>query len=55
MKLVSDEQVTLLLPSLTAAVSIQATSTTVPESTGNTVVVCIVSVHSVFSPVHSAE
>ena len=33
----------------------QATSTTVPGSTGNAVVVVIVLVHSVFSPVHFPE
>ena len=45
-------QVTALLPALTALVSEHATSTTVPGSTGNCVVVFIVLVHSVFSPVH---
>ena len=45
-------QVTWLLPSLTALVSEHVTSTTVPESIGNCVVVFIVLVHSVFSPVH---
>ena len=52
MKLVSDEQVTLLLPSFLAAGSEQANTTIVSGSTGNCVVVCIVIVHSVFSPVH---
>ena len=45
-------QVTWLLPSLTASELEQVTSTTVPVSTGNCVVVLIVPVHSVFSPVH---
>ena len=44
-------QVTALLPSLTASGLEHATSTTVPGSTGNCVVVSIVLVHSVFSPV----
>ena len=37
---------------MTASESEQVTSTTVPGSTGNCVVVFIVLVHSVFSPVH---
>ena len=45
-------QVTWLLPSLTASELEQVTSTIVPVSTGNCVVVFIVLVHSVFSPVH---
>ena len=44
-------QVTRLLPSLTASELEHVTSTTVPGSTGNCVVVSIVLVHSVFSPV----
>ena len=44
-------QVILLLPSKTASESEHVTSTTVPGSTGNCVVVSIVLVHSVFSPV----
>ena len=54
MKLVPDVQVTSLLPLFSASEYKQVTSTTVPESTGNVVVVVvfIVSVQSVFSPVH---
>ena len=50
-KYVPDVQVTSLLPSLTASESEHVTSTTVPEFTGNCVVVFIELVHSVFSPV----
>ena len=45
------EQVTLVLPLLTASELEQVTSTTVPGFTGNCVVVSIVLFHSVFSPV----
>ena len=44
-------QVTWLLPLFTASELEHVTSTTVPGSTGNCVVVFIVLVHSVFSPV----
>ena len=47
-------QVTSLLPILTCSVLEQVTSTTVPGSTGNCVVVSSVLVHSVFSPVQSS-
>ena len=52
MKSVPVVQVTSLLPPFTASELEQVTSTTVPVSTGNCVVVSIVLVHSVFSPVH---
>ena len=45
-------QVTSLLPSFTALECEHVTSTTVPGSTGNCIVVSIVLVHSVFNPVH---
>ena len=48
---VPEVQVTLLLPLLRASESEQVTSTTVPETTGNCVSVCIVLSHSAFSPV----
>ena len=48
---VPDVQVTSLLPFLIASELEHANSTTVPEFTGNCVVVFIVLVHSVFSPV----
>ena len=51
-----DKQVICVLPTLVASGYLQviSTSTTVPGSTGNCVVVVIVRVfvHSVFSPVH---
>ena len=46
-------QVTSLLPLLTVSESEHVTSTTVPGSTGNCVVVSSVLVHSVFSPVQT--
>ena len=46
-------QVTSLLPVFIAPFSEHVTSTTVPGSTGNCVVVSSVLVHSVFSPVQS--
>ena len=46
-------QVTLLLPWLMAPGLEHEISTTVPGSTGKSVVVSIVLVHSVLSPVHS--
>ena len=46
-------QVISLLPSITASESEHVTSTFVPGSTGNCVVVSIVLFHSVFSPVQS--
>ena len=52
MKLVPDVQVASLLPLFLAPEYKQVTSTTVPESTGNVVVVFIVSVQSLLSPVH---
>ena len=52
-KSVSDVQVTSLHPLLTASEYEHVTSTTVPELTGNCVVVFIVLAHSVFSPVQS--
>ena len=52
-KIVPVVQVTSLLPSFTASGSEHSTSTTVPVSTGNCVVVLIVLVHSVLSPVQS--
>ena len=55
MKSVPVVQVTSLLPPFTASELEQVTSTTVPESTGNCVVVFIKVVHSVFSPVQIAE
>ena len=45
--------VTLLLPLMIASELEHLTSTTVPGFTGNSVVVSIVLVHSVFSPVQS--
>ena len=48
---VPEVQVTLLLPLLRASESEQVTSTTVPGTTGNCVVVLIVLFHSAFSPV----
>ena len=50
-KSVPKEHVTWLLPLLIASELEHVTSTTVPMSTGNCVVVFIVLVHSVFSPV----
>ena len=47
-----DVQVTSLLPSFSAPEYKQVNSTTVPESTGNVVAVCIVFIQSVFSPLH---
>ena len=44
-------QVTSLLPSFTALLSVHVTWTTVPGSTGNCFVVSTVLIHSVFSPV----
>ena len=52
-KTVPVTQVNSLLPSKTASDSEHVTSTAVPESTGNCVVVFIVLVHSVFNPVQS--
>ena len=50
-----DTQVTSLLPNAIALESAHFSSTTVPGSTGNCVVVSSVSVHSVFSPVHTGD
>ena len=53
LKSFSAMHVTSLLPSFTASEFEHVTSTTVPDFTGNCVVVFIVLVHSVFSPVQS--
>ena len=55
MKTVRVVQVTSLLPLFTASGSEHVTVTTVPESTGNSVVVRIVLIHSVFSPVQLSD
>ena len=47
-------QITSLLPKWEASESEHFTSTTVPGTTGNCVVVSIVLIHSVFSPVHGS-
>ena len=49
----SNLQVTSLLPEFTAPVSEHVTSTSVPGSTGNCVVVSSMLVHSGFRPVQS--
>ena len=54
-KIVPVEQVTLLLPLFTSSELEHVTSTTVPEFTGNCVVVSMVLVHPVFSSVQTPD